>query len=124
MKELRQAGNDKGMNQKVDYVELCRTEDVTQDVPFKAELDGVDLAVFQVGDAYYVTEDLCSHGPGSLCEGYIDGDEVECPFHQGKFSIITGMPTAAPCTIPLKTWKVMVREGVILIERNTTRAGG
>ncbi len=111
------------MSQLIDCIELCKVEDVTPDVPFKAHLNGQDLAVFQIEDAYYVTEDLCTHGPGSLCEGYVDGDEVECPFHQGKFNIITGKPTAAPCTIPLKTWKVTVRDGAIYVGRQPNGSG-
>jgi nitrite reductase/ring-hydroxylating ferredoxin subunit len=95
---------------------LCTVGDVSPDLPYKAQMDGVDLAVFQVDDAYYVTQDLCTHGPGSLCEGYVDGCEVECPFHQGKFNIITGVPTAPPCTEPLKTWKVVVQGDDILID--------
>jgi nitrite reductase/ring-hydroxylating ferredoxin subunit len=96
--------------------ELCATGDVSPDLPFKARIGETDLAVFQVGDSYYVTQDACTHGPGSLCEGFVEGDEIECPFHQGKFSIITGAPTAAPCEVALKTWQVTVRDGKIWID--------
>jgi nitrite reductase/ring-hydroxylating ferredoxin subunit len=106
------------MNEVANYFELCDIGDVTPDLPFKARMDETDLAVFQVEDAYYVTQDTCTHGPGSLCEGYVEGDEIECPFHQGKFSIITGQPTAPPCTEALKTWKTVVRDGKIMIERS------
>jgi nitrite reductase/ring-hydroxylating ferredoxin subunit len=104
------------MNEKTDLIELCATGEVSPDLPFKARIGETDLAVFQVGDLYYVTQDACTHGPGSLCEGFVDGDEIECPFHQGKFNIITGVPTAPPCTEPLKTWKVTVQDGRILID--------
>jgi len=105
------------MNETGSLVELCDVGDVTEDVPFKAQVAATEVAVFQVGDAYYVTQDLCTHGPGSLCEGFVEGNEIECPFHQGKFSIITGLPTAPPCTEPLKTWKVTVQDGKILVPR-------
>lgn len=104
------------MSDKTDQIELCAVDDVSPDLPFKARMEETDLAVFQVGDCYYVTQDACTHGPGSLCEGYVDGEEIECPFHQGKFNIITGLPSAPPCTEPLKTWKVTVRDGKILID--------
>lgn len=98
-------------------LEVCDVADVTPDIPFKANADGTDLAVFQIGDKYYVTQDACTHGPGCLSEGYVDGVEVECPFHQGKFDIITGQPTAAPCTVPLKTWAVIRRDSKICVTR-------
>jgi nitrite reductase/ring-hydroxylating ferredoxin subunit len=94
-------------------IALCATSDVTQDLPVKAELNGEDVVVFQVGDQYHVTQDRCTHGPGSLSEGYVERDEIECPFHQGKFSIITGLPTSPPCTVPLRTWTVQVRDGQV-----------
>ncbi len=97
------------MNEQSDLVDVCAVADVTPDVPVKADIDGVDVAVFEVDGQYFVTQDLCTHGPGSLAEGYVEGDEVECPFHQGKFSIVTGQPTAAPCNIPLKIWQTVVR---------------
>ncbi len=89
-------------------IDLCGTGDVTPDLPFKAVLDGEEVAVFEVDGHYYVLQDLCTHGPGSLAEGYVVGNEVECPLHEGRFSILTGKATAAPCVHALKTWPVTV----------------
>jgi nitrite reductase/ring-hydroxylating ferredoxin subunit len=96
---------------------LCDVTDVAPDKPFKVELDGEALAVFEIAGKYYVTQDHCTHGPGSLSEGYVDGEEIECPFHLGRFSILSGEATGAPCTIPLRTWHVTVRDGRICIDR-------
>ncbi len=108
------------MSVEVQLLDVCGVADVSPDLPFKAEVEGEEVAVFEVDGQYYVTQDLCTHGPGSLSEGYVDGDEIECPFHQGKFSIRTGMPTGAPCTIALKTWKVRVRADRICVEKRST----
>ena len=94
-------------------IDLCAVTEVNPDMPFKATINGEDVAVFQVGEAYYVTQDLCTHGPGSLSEGFVAGEEVECPFHQGRFNIVTGEAIAAPCTIALKTWKACAKGGRI-----------
>ena len=98
------------------FLELCLVSDVGPDTPWKVEALGTELAVFQVGENYYVTQDGCTHGPGSLSEGYVDGEEIECPFHQGRFNIITGEPAAAPCTERLKIWNVTVQDGKICID--------
>ncbi len=105
------------MNEQSDLVDLCAVSDVSPDLPVKAHVDGEDVAVFQVEDNYYATQDICTHGPGSLAEGYVEGHEVECPFHQGKFNIVTGAPTAAPCSIPLKIWQVVVKDDRICAVR-------
>jgi biphenyl 2,3-dioxygenase ferredoxin subunit len=63
-----------------------------------------------------VTDDTCTHGPGSLSEGFIEGDEVECDFHNGKFNIKTGAVAAPPCMIPIKTYPAVVEDGRVWIE--------
>ncbi len=100
------------------FMRLCSVTDVSNDCPMRCETDHAVYAVFQLDNAYYATEDACSHGPGSLSEGYIEGYEVECPFHRGRFDIRNGCPTASPCTIPIKTWEVHLVDGDICIDPN------
>lgn len=107
----------------VDLNELCKVSDVMPDQPFRAEIDGEAVAVFEVEGKYYVTQDMCTHGPGSLAEGYVEGQEVECPFHQGRFNIVTGEACSAPCTIALKTWKAVVEGDRILLGEVCNRGG-
>ena len=97
-------------------LELCRTDDVAVGTAIKVERDGLELAVFNIAGEYFVTDDHCTHGPGSLSEGYIDGDIVECNFHQGQFNIRTGEVVLPPCFVPVKTYPVMVRDGKVVIE--------
>ena len=99
-------------------VALCTVDDVNDEEPRRAEHAGRRFAVYQVDGAYYVTQDLCTHGPGWLSDGYLEDGEVECPIHQGRFSVITGKPTAAPCTDSLKIWPVTVQDGKICIDPN------
>jgi nitrite reductase/ring-hydroxylating ferredoxin subunit len=96
--------------------ELCRVDDVRADAPFLAEMNGEELAVYEVAGRYYVTQNACTHGPGSLADGYVDGEEIECPFHQGRFSILTGEATFPPCTEPLRVWDAVVRDGKIYVD--------
>jgi anthranilate 1,2-dioxygenase ferredoxin subunit len=95
---------------------LCNLEDVSEDNQFRAEVGDFAYAVFQVGADYFVTADLCSHGPGCLSEGYQEDYEIECPFHQGRFDIRTGKAILAPCEFPVRTWKAIVQDGAIFID--------
>lgn len=99
-------------------LQLCSTADVPEGGALKVELDGLILAVFNLGDKFYVTDDTCTHGPGSLSEGEIDCDAqvVECNFHNGAFNIVTGAVEAPPCMIPLKTYTASVVDGQVCIE--------
>ena len=74
------------------------------------------LAVFNVDGEFFVTDDHCTHGPGSLSEGYIEGDVVECNFHNGQFNIRTGEVVSPPCMVPIKTYPAVVEDGKVFIE--------
>ena len=97
-------------------VALCAASDVEPDTPVRALLGNVAYAVFRLNGQFFVTQDQCTHGPGSLAEGFVMGTEIECPFHQGRFDIRTGRPTGAPCTVALRTWTVHVIDGQIFID--------
>ena len=95
---------------------LCSTADVAVGGAVKIEKDDLILAVFNVNGEFYVTDDTCTHGPGSLSEGYISDDVVECDFHNGAFNIKTGEVVAPPCIVPLKTYPAIVENGNVFIE--------
>jgi nitrite reductase/ring-hydroxylating ferredoxin subunit len=97
-------------------IELCRAEDVAVGTPLRIETEGLVVAVFNLDGEYFVTDDACTHGPGSLGEGYVDGDVVECNFHGGQFNIRTGEVVAPPCMEPVKTYRTRVENGVVVIE--------
>ncbi len=99
-------------------IELCNASDVAAGTALKVELEkeGLTLAVFNVDGEFYVLDDQCTHGPGSLSEGYIDGDVVECNFHNGQFNIRTGEVVLPPCIIPMKTYPAAVENGKVVIE--------
>ncbi len=96
-------------------VELCRTEEVAAGGALKVETAGMELAVFNLDGEFYVTDDHCTHGPGSLSEGEVDGDVVECNFHGGCFNIRTGAVVEPPCIIPIRTYPTLVDDGKVFI---------
>ena len=96
-------------------VELCGADEVAEGAALKVETHGLILAVFNFDGAYYVTDDTCTHGPGSLSEGYIEGDVIECNFHNGQFNIRTGEVVSPPCMIPIKTYPASVENGKVVI---------
>ena len=97
-------------------IELCNISDVDAGAAVRIERDDLTVAVFNVEGEFFVTDDACTHGPGSLSEGYIEGDIVECNFHNGQFNIKTGEVVAPPCMVPIKTYKAVVENGKVFIE--------
>ena len=78
-------------------------------------VQGRDIALFRIGDAVYATDNLCTHGHARLCDGFIEGHEIECPLHQGRFDLRSGQPTCAPATEPVKTYPVRIEGGRVFL---------
>ena len=97
-------------------IDVCATGDVAPGTVLKVEAGDLTLAVYNVEGVFYVTDDHCTHGPGSLSEGYLEGHIIECDFHNGMFDIRTGAVVAPPCMIPIQTYKVVVENDRIQIE--------
>jgi nitrite reductase/ring-hydroxylating ferredoxin subunit len=97
-------------------IDLCSAAAVEPGAAIKVETAGLALAVFNLDGEFYVTDDQCTHGPGFLSEGFIEGDVVECNFHNGQFNIKTGAVVSPPCMVPIKTYKTVVENGRVLIE--------
>lgn len=104
------------MNAASSRVHLCRTDEVPSGQALRVETAGLTLAVYNVEGAFHVTDDACTHGPGSLSEGFLEGEVIECNFHQGCFNVRTGEVVTPPCTVPIKTYATVVVDGAVYIE--------
>src|SRR5439155_21404110 len=97
-------------------IELCKVEDVPVGDVRKIETGNLTLAVYNLDGDFYTTDDACTHGPGQMSEGFVDGDVIECNFHQGRFRIRTGEVVGPPCMVPLRTYPTIVENGAVWIE--------
>jgi len=96
---------------------LCKEEDVVEDLPVPVDIEGIPpLAVYRFNDKIYVTDRTCTHGDADLTEGFQEGETIECPFHGGSFSIISGEAITLPCSKPLSTYPAIVLEGSVYIK--------
>ena len=75
------------------------------------DIDGVEIAIFNVAGAFYAIEDICTHDGGSLADGEIDGHEIECPRHGARFDLRTGKVTAPPAYEDVTTYATRVHNG-------------
>ena len=62
------------------------------------------IALFLVAGEVFATAARCTHGDAALCDGFVEGHEIECPLHQGRFDVRTGVATGAPAETPLATY--------------------
>ena len=70
----------------------------------KVDVAGKEIAIYLVGASVYATANRCTHGDASLCDGFLEGHEIECPHHQGRFDVRTGAALCAPAEVALATY--------------------
>jgi nitrite reductase/ring-hydroxylating ferredoxin subunit len=104
------------MTEVSNQIEICAKDDVPDGEVIRVDKDDLELAVYQVEGAFYVTDNMCTHGPGELSEGFLEGHIIECDFHQGKFDIRNGEVAAPPCLVAIRTYKVVPHDIAVVIE--------
>ena len=67
-----------------------------------------DVAVCNVNGQFYAIDDLCTHDGGSLDQGELEGEEIECPRHGARFNVVTGDAIQLPAFEPVETHDVRV----------------
>ncbi|GAB1579706.1 non-heme iron oxygenase ferredoxin subunit [Bordetella petrii] len=77
---------------------------------------GREIALYAVGDAVYATDNLCTHGLARLCDGFLEGHEIECPLHQGRFDVRSGKALCAPLKEDIKTYPVKIEDGMVYVQ--------
>ena len=104
------------MTENNDWHLVAKTDEVQVEEPKAVQVGNQYIAIYRVDGKFYATDDICTHEFASLCEGFIDGDIVECPLHAGQFHIPTGKAMSPPVTEDLKTFAVKVEGDDIYIE--------
>ncbi len=80
------------------------------------ELGEKRLAVCNVDGQYYCIDDVCTHDGGSLDQGELFGDQIECPRHGARFDVKTGKALTLPAVFPVDTHEVRVENGTVQVK--------
>lgn len=97
------------------WIDAAAADEVPADDVIGVQVQGRDIALYGVAGAIYASDNRCSHGLARLCDGFLDGHEIECPLHQGRIDVRSGQPTCAPITEPVRTYPVKIEGGRVLL---------
>ena len=90
------------------WIDVTATEDIPEDDVSGVDIAGRSIALYRVEGEVFATDNLCTHGNARLCDGFLEGYEIECPLHQGKFDIRNGKAMCAPLTEDVKTYPIKI----------------
>jgi 3-phenylpropionate/trans-cinnamate dioxygenase ferredoxin subunit len=99
------------------FIKVATVDEVAQNGSLLVQVDGIEVALFNLGGEIYAIENVCTHDGGPLVEGTIvNGCEVMCPRHGARFDIRTGEALSFPAFEPTASYAVRVEGNEVWIE--------
>lgn len=95
--------------------QVALLHEIDEDQPLSVQINGATIGIFKLDEQFYAIEDICPHAYALLSQGFIDGDQVECPLHEAVFHIPSGKCLKAPGERDLKTYPVRIEGNHLLI---------
>ncbi len=98
------------------WVRACAADEVDDEDLTRWDHDGRTFAIYNTDKGFFATDGLCTHEDQHLEDGIVTGTIIECPLHQGRFDIPSGKALSAPVCVDLKTYRVKVEDGAVLVD--------
>ena len=72
------------------FVKVAKKTELAPGTSKKVEVQGKEIAIFNVDGTLYAIDDMCPHRGGSLSEGFLESGVVACPWHGWQFQLTSG----------------------------------
>ena len=96
------------------FIKVAKTSDLKSGENKVVEVNGQEVALFNVNGEFFATSNTCAHKGGPLGEGMLEDDVVTCPWHGWRFNVKTGVSPVVP-TVKVPTYKVQVQGSDVLV---------
>src|SRR4030043_508365 len=90
------------------FIAVAETGEIALGRVKVVEVDGRRIALCNVDGEFFAIDDVCTHDGGSLDQGELYDDVIECPRHGARFDVRTGKVLALPAVKPLNTYPLRV----------------
>jgi naphthalene 1,2-dioxygenase system ferredoxin subunit len=97
------------------WMDVMALEDVFEGEVMAVNVQGKEIALYELQGELYATDNLCTHGAARLSDGFLEGREIECPFHQGRFDVCTGKALCAPLTENIRVYPVRIENKRVFV---------
>jgi nitrite reductase/ring-hydroxylating ferredoxin subunit len=98
------------------FVRVANRSEIPTGAGKCVEVNGRRIALFNLGGEIYAIDDECTHSGGPLSEGFVDGEEIECPWHSARFSIRTGEVLSPPAFDGVTSYRVRIAGDEVEVE--------
>ena len=73
------------------------------------------VALFNVGGTFHALANGCPHRGGPLGQGFVEGSEVSCPWHNYTFDVTTGENVVNP-ELTVERYEVRIEGGRVFVK--------
>ena len=98
------------------WLDVAGIDELTPGTRRVVDVDGIDVAVFNLDGEFFAVRDVCPHDGGDLAKGELEGEVIICPRHGARFSVRTGAVLGPPAYEDLRTFTLRVADGKVQIE--------
>jgi naphthalene 1,2-dioxygenase system ferredoxin subunit len=98
------------------WIDAMARDDVPEGDVIGIRVAGKEIAVYDVEGEVFATDNLCTHGAARMSDGFLEGREIECPLHQGRFDVCTGKAMCAPLTDNIRTYPVKIENLRVMLK--------
>ncbi len=95
-------------------IRVASTSDLKPGENKVVNVNGVDIALFNVDGQFFALNNTCPHRGGPLGEGFLEADVVTCPWHGWRFNVKTGVSPVVP-TAKVKTYDIKVEGSDVMV---------
>jgi naphthalene 1,2-dioxygenase system ferredoxin subunit len=90
------------------WIDVAAVDFVPEGDVSAVNVGGKEIALYEVDGAIFATDNFCTHGAARMSDGFLEGSEIECPLHQGRFDVCTGKALCAPLTEDIRVYPVRI----------------
>lgn len=97
-------------------IRVAATNDLQPGEMTCVTVEGLPIALANVGGVIYAFSDVCRHEGGPLSAGVLIEDTVTCPWHGWTYNIRTGKSIVPPIGLRIPTYPVQIEGTAVYVE--------
>jgi nitrite reductase/ring-hydroxylating ferredoxin subunit len=99
------------------FVRVAALSELSDPAQIIVTIGGREFLLVRLGASVYALGSECTHEYVWLDDGILHAEtcEIECPLHEGRFDLRTGVATHEPCEVPLPSYPVRIEGDDVLV---------
>jgi nitrite reductase/ring-hydroxylating ferredoxin subunit len=104
------------MTEATSWQRVAGVDEIVSGQPLGAQFGEREIVLARHEGQVFALAGICPHAYALMCDGFLNGGEIECPLHAAAFDLRSGKCLAGPeGTRDLVTYEVKVEGGNVLV---------